>query len=147
MMFVRIKLFVCSILLTPTLAAGSFTELVVFGDSLSDIGNASQATLGLVPGQFYSAGRFSNGPVYSELLSARLELGQLAPSSSDGKNFAFGGAQTSGTSGLAGLFIEDTDEQVDEFLSMGPVDRESLIVFFAGANGSCLPSSFWSCGL
>jgi 3-phytase len=114
--------------------AGQYSDLIVFGDTLSDMGNASQATFGLQPGPSYFDGRFSNGRVYAELLSDELGLEALTPSSSGGGNFAFGGARTSGTGGLLGLFIEDVDEQVDEFLAGDPVDRDALLVVFAGAN-------------
>lgn len=56
-------------------AAGPFTGLVVFGDSLSDVGNVQQRTTQLVPlvqpipGPSYFNGRFSNGPNYADVLS------------------------------------------------------------------------------
>ncbi len=114
--------------------AEPYSDLIVFGDTLSDMGNAAQATFGLQPGPIYFEGRFSNGRVYAELLSDQLDLETLTPSASGGGNFAFGGARTSGTGGLAGLFIEDIDEQVDEFLADGSVDPQALLVVFAGAN-------------
>ena len=60
-------------------AAGPFTSLVVFGDSLSDIGNVSQATpifplVPKTPGPYYWNGRFSNGAVYAETLATGLGL-------------------------------------------------------------------------
>jgi phospholipase/lecithinase/hemolysin len=54
-----------------------FGHIVVFGDSLSDTGNA---------------GRFSNGPVWVEQLAARLEVA-LRPAQAGGLNFAVGGAR------------------------------------------------------
>ena len=120
--------------LAASLVAGPYGDLIVFGDTLSDVGNASQVTSGVQPGPFYFDGRFSNGPVYAELLSVQLELGTLTPSSLGGGDFAFGGAQTSGTGGLAGLIINDVDEQVDDFLAGGPTGSDALTVMFAGAN-------------
>jgi phospholipase/lecithinase/hemolysin len=111
-----------------------YRQLVVFGDSLADTGNASRATFGLQPGPSYFAGRFSNGPVFTDLLARGLGLGELAPSARGGTNFAFAGARATGTPGLPGLFIEDVDEQVDEFLARHPVTAQSLVVMFAGAN-------------
>ena len=58
-------------------AKSPFDHLVVFGDSLSDAGNA---------------GRASNGPVWVEILADRLNL-TLRPSQSGGSNFAVGGAR------------------------------------------------------
>src|SRR3954447_10512298 len=58
-------------------SAPAFEHLVVFGDSLSDTGNA---------------GRFSNGPVWVEYLADRLGL-KLSPSQRGGSNFAGRGAR------------------------------------------------------
>jgi phospholipase/lecithinase/hemolysin len=50
-----------------------FGRLIVFGDSLSDIGNA---------------GRFSNGPVWVETLARELGL-ELRRSSAGGSNYVY----------------------------------------------------------
>jgi outer membrane lipase/esterase len=55
-----------------------FEQLVVLGDSLSDMGNA---------------GRFSNGPIWVEQLAEALKL-PLKASQRGGHNFAVGGART-----------------------------------------------------
>jgi outer membrane lipase/esterase len=68
-------------------SAGTFTEIFVFGDSLSDNGNA---------------GRFSNGPVWVEHLATRLGL-TLRPSQAGGSNFAVGGARLDPESGPTSL--------------------------------------------
>src|SRR5215212_8441488 len=78
--------------------AASFTDLVIFGDSLSDIGNIAQAPLINTPGPYYWNGRFSNGPVYAETLATGLGLPALNRSTASGGNdFAYGGAKTTGT--------------------------------------------------
>ena len=116
-----------------------FTDLFVFGDSLSDVGNIDAATFGLQPGGDYFEGRFSNGPVYSELLAEKMGFGPLEPSSSGGNNFAFGGGRTSGTSFFeGGFFIQDLDEQIDDFLGDRQVDPDALHVLLAGANDFAL---------
>jgi thermolabile hemolysin len=114
--------------------AGPFGNLVVFGDSLSDIGNVSQATFGTTPGPYYSSGRFSNGPVYAETLATGLGLPALTRSTAGGNDYAFGGAQTTGTKGLQGLFINDIDEQVSKYLSAHNGVAGTLYDVFAGAN-------------
>ena len=49
--------------------AQTYNRLVVFGDSLSDNGNLYAATGGTTPtSPPYYQGRFSNGPVFTELL-------------------------------------------------------------------------------
>jgi len=129
---------VAAILVTATSAltaiAGPFSSLVVFGDSLSDIGNISSATFGSTPGPYYSSGRFSNGPVYAESLATGLGLPALTRSTSGGNDFAYGGAQTTGTGGLEGLFIRDLDEQVTQYLANRTPSATALYVVFVGAN-------------
>ena len=79
-------------------AAGPFTNLVVFGDSLSDIGNIESSPFVDIPGPYYWNGRFSNGPVYAETLATGLGLPALNRSTASGGNdFAYGGAKTTGT--------------------------------------------------
>ena len=50
-------------------SAAPFSQFVVLGDSLSDIGNMADATFDLFPGDYYFGDRFSNGPVFVEALS------------------------------------------------------------------------------
>ncbi|MEM1303951.1 MAG: SGNH/GDSL hydrolase family protein, partial [Planctomycetota bacterium] len=91
-------------------------------------------TLGFFPGSGYFDGRFSNGPVYAELLADALGLEPLTRSGAGGDNFAFGGAETAGPGGFTGLFINGLDEQVDEFIASRDPDPEALHVVWAGAN-------------
>jgi phospholipase/lecithinase/hemolysin len=93
-------------------ARPGFDQLVVFGDSLSDNGNA---------------GRFSNGPVWVEHLAKRLGL-ELAPLRFGGTNLAVGGARATGT----GPF--DLKSQTAFFLGNGEVNPAALYVVYAGGN-------------
>lgn len=81
---------VAACLSAPVQAAAidDFSSLLVFGDSLSDTGNAFAATAGQFPPAPYFNGRFSNGPVHSDLLAA-----QFAAAGRPTFNLAFGGAQ------------------------------------------------------
>jgi outer membrane lipase/esterase len=118
-------------------AASPYTSLLVFGDSLSDVGNTSAATLGFSPGSNYFQGRYSNGPVYAERLATGLGLGTLTRSGAGGNDFAYGGARLTGTGGFTGLFINDLDEQVSDYLNrLGsqPAPAGALFVVFIGAN-------------
>jgi phospholipase/lecithinase/hemolysin len=126
-------------LLVVAAAAGPFSSLVVFGDSLSDVGNVSQATASIpfiptTPGPYYYNGRFSNGPVYAESLASGLGLPAVVHSRAGGKNFAHGGAMTSGTSFPTNIVVRDVDDQVGDFLAGGAADANALFVLFAGAN-------------
>jgi thermolabile hemolysin len=70
--------------------AATFSQLVVYGDSLSDLNRAFTATGGNVP--LYggaNGGRFSNGPLWVEYLAAGLGI-----ATDPNTNFAVGGATT-----------------------------------------------------
>jgi len=87
---------------------GPFERLVVFGDSLSDTGNA---------------GRFSNGEVWVEYLARALGL-ELRPRSLGGGNYAVGGARAA-----------DLRRQADAFLGeRRGDDGATLFVVYGGGN-------------
>lgn len=95
---------------SPTVAA-PFSGLVVFGDSLSDSGNA---------------GRFTNGPVWVERMAETMGL-DLQPARAGGTNYAIGGARTHGG-------VTDVLSQTAMFLAQRNADPDALYVVFAGAN-------------
>lgn len=130
---IAFAILVCGAGASSSFAAGPFSQLIVFGDSLSDVGNIQAATFGIYPGDGYHDGRFSNGPVFVESLSAGLGLGPTIRSSNSGDNYAYGGAKTAGTGGFDGLFILDINEQVTEYLPR-TTDPGALFLILAGAN-------------
>src|SRR5688500_7758531 len=97
----------------PATGSGPFVEIVVFGDSLSDSGNA---------------GRFSNGLVWVEHLGARLGL-PLTPRERGGLNFAIGGARLDPSSGPTSLRA-----QVDEYLKRPCRSGRVLYIVLGGGN-------------
>lgn len=107
-------------------------RLIVFGDSLSDMGNAQSYTFGIAPGSGYWQGRFSNGPVWVETVSSHLSMGTLTRSSASGWNFATGGAH-SGT-GYQSFVIPNSTTQVNSFLSRTTPNSKDLIIFWIGGN-------------
>lgn len=121
--------------------AATFSKLYVFGDSLSDTGNVFNVT-GIPPSPPYAPGRFSNGPIWVDVLAADLGLNPaplVSPPGTDfseGINFAFGGA----TTGLSNTVSEDLlglQEQVfafGSFFPMGNPDPDALYVVWAGGN-------------
>ncbi|QDT73961.1 SGNH/GDSL hydrolase family protein [Lacipirellula limnantheis] len=119
--------------LTPAHAA-PYTSLVIFGDSLSDVGNIASSSFDIYPGKYYYEDRFSNGPVWVETLATSLGLPATKRSTASGDDFAYGGAQTTGTGGLEGAFIRDIDEQVTQYLNQRTIDPTALYVVFAGSN-------------
>ena len=72
-------------------SAQSYNRLVVFGDSLSDNGNL-YAVLGQPTSPPYYQGRFSNGPVFTELLG--FNAANFNGSVTGSINYAFGGSRT-----------------------------------------------------
>lgn len=103
-----------------------YSALYVFGDSLSDNGNAYAATGHAVPGSpDYYQGRFTNGEVAAELLARQMGV--------TSHNFAYGGAQTGSGNvipGLPGLATE-----VGAYLGSAPsAPSDALFFVWAGAN-------------
>ena len=98
---------------TVEASTSAFDRLVVFGDSLSDTGNA---------------GRFSNGPVWVEQLASRLGVA-LAPNRQGGLNFAVGGARLDPLSGPHSLRA-----QTDHFLRTPVAPTRTLYIVYGGGN-------------
>lgn len=119
---------------SATAAVAAPSQILVFGDSLSDTGNvqARFANLGIaLPAEPYVNGRFSNGPVAVEVMAQALNL----PLTS----LAFGGALT-GTDNriptggvLAGTGVQS---QINGYIGSqgGSVDASALYVVWAGGN-------------
>jgi outer membrane lipase/esterase len=110
--------------------AVTYSSMVVFGDSLSDTGNVAAVT-GFIPLPPYATGRFSNGPVYTDVLAAGLGVSSLH-SLGGGTNFAFGGA----TIVPNGTGTPSLTEQSNGYLAAtgGIADAGALYVVFGGGN-------------
>ncbi|MEA3303223.1 MAG: SGNH/GDSL hydrolase family protein [Pseudomonadota bacterium] len=80
-------------------SAWAYSELVVFGDSLSDTGNLASLAPVNFPWPYYQ-NRVSNGPLAVDVLAAERELSAAASmhlvSGSGGGNFAVDGASAAG---------------------------------------------------
>jgi 3-phytase len=147
---------VCFSILVATLAAAAqpagerpFDEIIVFGHSHSDNGNAFILTGELVAGPPYFGGRLSNGPLWVEWLAERLGLGHPtetttapAPSEAGGTDYAVAGADTGdGFSdacvgvGPDRICAPNVGLQIELFFAGGRVlDGDELIVLYAGSN-------------
>ena len=88
-------------LASPVAAQSSFSNIYVYGDSLSDSGNAFLATRGeeASPLDGYYEGRFSNGPNFADYISSALTGTLATPALLGGTNFAVGGATAATISG------------------------------------------------
>ncbi|PSB55437.1 SGNH/GDSL hydrolase family protein, partial [Chamaesiphon polymorphus] len=136
---------VCGLIIASTLVpvraiAATFSQLVVYGDSLSDLGRAADATSALPPALKFPAypnggGRFSNGPIWVEYLADKLGIDRNPVTNPNfaAKNFAIGGATTSTVNigqPLSSSFI-GIQTQVDN----NPIsDPAALYVIWGGAN-------------
>lgn len=84
--------------------AQSYNRLVVFGDSLSDNGNLYAATGNTTPtSPPYYQGRFSNGPVFTELLGFNAGRYAAGAPVTGSINLAFGGARTDSAASPPGM--------------------------------------------
>ncbi len=104
-----------------------YSQIYVFGDSLSDTGRLFDAT-NLPPAPYFK-GRVSNGKLWIEELAETLNL----PYNPD-TNFAWAGA-TSGTTNVNGDDLIGVQQQLDNYLNNNPTaDENALYVVWAGAN-------------
>jgi phospholipase/lecithinase/hemolysin len=129
-----VSAFLLTCILTCNATAAPYSKLIVFGDSLSDVGNIASSSFDIYPGKYYYEDRFSNGAVWVETFATSLGLPATKRSTSNGDNFAYGGARTTGTGGIEGIAIRDVNEQVTQYLGARTVDPAALYVVFAGSN-------------
>ena len=112
--------------------AGTFSNMFVFGDSLSDTHNLYIATGGAFPdlnqGPYFD-GRYSNGPLWVETLAADLGLPNGAKAYlAGGNNYAYAGARTDTANNPPGVLA-----QVGGLWS-GLGDPNALYVVVGGSN-------------
>jgi phospholipase/lecithinase/hemolysin len=118
-----------------TVAPSQVSQIVAFGDSLSDTGNAYIATGGAVPGPGYAVGEYTNpqvppGPagLWVDQFAAKLGLSS-APALAGGTDFAVGGALTGSAS------PQDMQNQVNLFFAStgGHAPSGAVYTFWGGA--------------
>lgn len=128
-----IQLTLIVLLLWPisAISATSFTQIVIFGDSLSDTGNLFRATNNAFPASPpYFQGRVSNGPIWVDSLEQQLNLPVI--------NFAIAGATTgfdNVNDDLApGLNLDGMGDQLNTYLDQQAVDSGALYIVWGGSN-------------
>jgi cholinesterase len=125
-------------MMTSAASASAFSAVVVYGDSLSDNGNAYALSGGTIPPSPPYDQRFSNGPVGVEQLASFLGV-PIADFAFGGAttgigNYFDGGSQTSvGHLGLPGMQEELASPPSTALLS-SPIVPSALFVVWGGAN-------------
>jgi len=130
-----------SLTLSVAASADTFSDVFIFGDSLSDTGNILDRTFGFFPPDPpYFDGRFSNGPVWAEYLADQLNL-IVVPNGSNpnvinGNNFAFGGAEATNDVPIFPFgVIPSVQNQVSFFVAAaGTVPADALYAIWGGGN-------------
>ncbi len=118
------------LLVSTTTFATPISNLFVFGDSLSDPGALNSLAPAACRPAPYADCRFTNGPVWAELVAA--ELGVSGNSAyAGGTNYAIGGQTSSSL-----LFDPVFGGQLPAFNSItgGVADPDALFVIWAGGN-------------
>jgi phospholipase/lecithinase/hemolysin len=121
--------------LTASAAGAQSRSFVFFGDSFVDAGNAARLVAG-GGGTFpYPSGRFSDGPVWSEILASAFGTPNSGVASlAGGQNYAIGGA-TTGTLNVVFGSGFGLLNQVSTYAGTSPVPAAGRIaVLFAGGN-------------
>ena len=113
------------------------SNLVVFGDSLSDMGNGNNSAIVSVvfSSPPYWKGRFSNGPVWIEHISDSYGLTTtFGDGTAQGDNRAFGGSQTG--QGYAYLTLPNVGTQINNYLAnvQSSFSNSDVIFLWAGGN-------------
>ncbi len=118
-----------SFFITPaTTWAQQYSNLIIFGDSLSDTGNIAGAITPDLPAPYF-LNRISNGLLAVDFFAA--SLGQDAsPASDGGDNFAIVGGN------ILGDDLGDLSSQVDRYLDRQSdiADPQALYLIFMGGN-------------
>ena len=124
---------VCGLIIAASLVparaiAATFSQIVVYGDSLSDVGRLSTALGGTFPpSPPYDGGRSSNGPLWVEYLATSLGI-----PNNPSTNFAVGGAKTDSHPqdsfpGLIGIKQQIAGNSIQD-------DPNALYIIWGGAN-------------
>jgi len=120
-----------NVLLSPA------SNLIVFGDSLSDMGNGNADAIvsSVFSSPPYWSGRFSNGKVWIEHVSEAYGLNTTFGSDiSPGDNRAFGGSQTG--QGYSYLTLPNSGAQINSYLAnvQSSFTNTDVIFLWAGGN-------------
>ncbi|MDB9485781.1 SGNH/GDSL hydrolase family protein [Dolichospermum circinale CS-537/01] len=105
---------------------------MIFGDSLSDTGNAYQASGNTFPPPPNYQGRLSNGLIWIDYLARNLQFTDQSI-----ENFAFLGANTGVSNTFGQITVPGLLTQIQQFKTLNtatPVGKDGLYVIWAGGN-------------
>lgn len=116
-----------------SVSAQTIKEMVFFGDSLTDNGNLYRATYKIMPkSPPYYLGRFSNGPVWAEILGdyykAKFDINYSI--------YAIGGATTTPRRVRDGALPYHLKKEIDKYLSETDFPQRSKTLFFMWIGGN-----------
>jgi outer membrane lipase/esterase len=131
----------------------AYSQMISFGDSLSDTGNryAASQDSGAITSEYpngtqvdqpYYQGRYSSGILWNEVLANNLTAagalngGVPTPSYNGGTNYAWGGARVIVDTTYAGLFRPSVSSQVSSYLAAngGVADPNAIFTLTGGGN-------------
>jgi phospholipase/lecithinase/hemolysin len=118
-------------------AWAGYSNLVIFGDSLSDVGNVYSQSFGFAPSSPpYYQGRYSNGPLWVEDLALDQGLPVPTRSRSGGTDWAYAGTKTGSGSTNYVLFFNfpNVGTQINNYLNGRTPSASELFVVWGGGN-------------
>ena len=113
----------------------SRSNLIAFGDSLSDMGNGKNSILNVPDVPPYWQGRFSNGKVWLEYASDAYGVTTtIGSGTAAGDNRAFGGSQTG--QGFSYLLLPNVGTQITNYLGnvQANIPQSTVVSLWSGGN-------------
>jgi len=131
-------------------AQAAYSNLFVFGDSLSDSGNNYLLLGGVttpvsditgnsfIPTYPYASGNYTNGATWAQTFAASTGLGSVPSLAPGGTNYAFGGARTSFPAYPTPGYTPSLTQQAGMFLTAhaGAAPSSALYVVAGGGNNA-----------
>ena len=110
----------------------NISKLLVFGDSLSDMGN-SKSAFGTPESPPYYNGRFATGPMWNEHVAAEIGI-NISPGSGSapGSNRAFGGAEAG--EGMNYFVIPNLGKQIEDYTNNYWISPNEKVMIWGGGN-------------
>jgi phospholipase/lecithinase/hemolysin/DNA-binding XRE family transcriptional regulator len=112
-------------------AVNPYKNLVIFGDSLSDTGNAYKASGNTFPPSPNYQGRLSNGLIWADYFAPDLQFTDQSI-----QNYAFLGANTGVSNTFGSITVPGLLTQIQQFktVNANSIGKDGLYVIWAGAN-------------